>query len=61
MTCFCGFSKTFPTCDNTHTLVRSLKDQIIKNINNYFNNNDNLNLEEIINLIKKTKGPNIDP
>jgi CDGSH-type Zn-finger protein len=61
VTCFCGFSKTFPICDNTHNISRSVKDQIIKNVSNYFNDNDNPNLEEIINLIKKTKGPNIDP
>lgn len=61
MACFCGFSKTFPICDNTHATVRSVKDQVIKNISNYFDNNDKPSLDEIVNLIKKTKGPTIDP
>lgn len=61
MTCFCGFSKNFPFCDNTHNISRSVKDQIIKQIEIYFSNNSNPNKEEIISLIKKTKGPNINP
>lgn len=61
MSCFCGFSKNFPLCDSTHSLVRSIKDQIIKQIEIYFSISSSPNKEEIINLIKKTKGPNINP
>ena len=61
MTCFCGFSGSFPMCDNTHMISRIVKDQVIKRISLYFENNDNPKLDEVIDVIKKTKGINIQP
>lgn len=57
MSCSCGFSTMYPNCNGTHSIVKAVKNEIIKDLQSWIEKNQGgLTPETVIDIIKKTKG-----
>lgn len=62
MTCACGFSTEYPSCNGTHKVVKAVKDKIITEIEKIPLESNGAQLNAlgmrllVIDVIKKTKG-----
>lgn len=62
MTCACGFSTEYPSCNGTHKVVKAVKDKLIAEIEKIPLESNGAQLNAlgmrllVIDVIKKTKG-----
>lgn len=53
MSCMCGYSKAYPTCDGTHHTVKVVRDRAIEHVNNLDLSDESLTPEQIKEMVVK--------
>lgn len=53
MSCMCGYSKAYPSCDGTHNTVKTVRDRAIQNVNDLDLSDESLTIEQIKEMVIK--------
>ncbi len=53
MSCMCGYSRAYPSCDGTHNTVKIVRDRAIQNVNDLDLSDESLTPEQIKEMVIK--------